>query len=406
MNSTPHRTFVLSPVDAWFFRDGRPYNAGEANQSDVASVFPPPATTLVGALRAALARSRNWTGTGNWNNVPSCPEVLGRNFDDLGSLRFHGPWLLQHNTNATDLLVPLPLHVLGREVRSAQPHGHTDWQPQCLLTPDTALTPTDLGNVRLPIASAVRTANFQSAGLKPPSTHWITLAGLQQIQNGQLPDSVHIRKSSDLFAEERRVALARSAANRTTQDGDLYSPAFIRLHRGVAIAMSISGLPSDWHVPQLLPLGGEGRLADCRELPLERRSHDLFNLRWPDAATPNPPQQVTVTLVTPMLPHDHPESLSGEVQLPKPGESFFGCEGTTVVSACVGKPQFLGGWDSLERRPLPLRPVLPAGSTWFLEIHDPAPLQQLLSRGLGLKTAYGFGQAIVGEWPQHQQSSP
>jgi CRISPR-associated protein Cmr3 len=105
-----------------------------------------------------------------------------------------------------------------------------------------------------------------------------------------------------------------------------------------------------------------------------------------------------------MLPHDCPDSLSGHVQLPKSGESFFGCDGTTVVSACVGKPQFLGGWDSIERRPLPLRPVFPAGSTWFLEIHDPAPLQQLLTHGLGLKSLYGFGHAVICEWPRHLPS--
>jgi len=406
MNSTPNRTFVLSPVDAWFFRDGRPYNAGESNQSDVASIFPPPATTLVGALRAALARSRNWNGTGNWSSVPGCAEVLGRNFDDLGSLRFHGPWLLHHNQSSTNLLVPLPLHVLGKAVPSAHRHGHTCWQPQCLLTPDPAVTTTDLGHVRLPIASAVRTDNFQTAGLKPPSHCWITLEGLHQIQNGQLPDPAHVRKSSDLYVEERRVALARSETTRTTSEGSLYSPAFIRLRRGVSIAMSISGLPADWNVPPLLPLGGEGRLADCREASLETLNLELLNLSWLDAATPNSPRQVAVTLVTPMLPHDRLDCLSGEVQLPKPGESFFSCEGTAVVSACVGKPQFLGGWDSIERRPLPLRPVFPAGSTWFLEIRDPAPLQQLLTRGLGLKSFYGFGQAVIGEWPRLLPSSP
>ena len=43
-----------------------------------------------------------------------------------------------------------------------------------------------------------------------------------------------------------------------------------------------------------------------------------------------------------------------------------------VVSACLGRPQRIGGWDSLARRPLPLRSVLPSGSTLFCEVDNPA----------------------------------
>jgi len=36
----------ITPQDACFFRDGRPYNYAESNQADVESVFPPSARTL------------------------------------------------------------------------------------------------------------------------------------------------------------------------------------------------------------------------------------------------------------------------------------------------------------------------------------------------------------------------
>jgi CRISPR-associated protein Cmr3 len=60
--------YTLTPQDAWFFRDGRPYNHGESNQADVESLFPPPARTLTGAVRAALARANGWNGSGRWTN--------------------------------------------------------------------------------------------------------------------------------------------------------------------------------------------------------------------------------------------------------------------------------------------------------------------------------------------------
>ena len=62
------RTILLTPIDAWFFRDGRPYNQGESGQTDVRSLFPPFAPTVVGTLRAALAVGQGWNGRESWAN--------------------------------------------------------------------------------------------------------------------------------------------------------------------------------------------------------------------------------------------------------------------------------------------------------------------------------------------------
>ena len=35
------KAYKLTPVDTWFFRDGRPYNRGESNLADIKSLFPP-----------------------------------------------------------------------------------------------------------------------------------------------------------------------------------------------------------------------------------------------------------------------------------------------------------------------------------------------------------------------------
>ena len=56
----------LQPVDTWFFRDSTPFTMGKAPQENVGSVFPPHPATVVGAIRAALARSRGWDGRGRW----------------------------------------------------------------------------------------------------------------------------------------------------------------------------------------------------------------------------------------------------------------------------------------------------------------------------------------------------
>ena len=89
----------LEPVDTWFFRDGTPFTKGDSPQENVGSLFPPPPATVVGALRAALARSRGWGGRGSW--PPEICEILGDGPDDLGQLRFDGPFLLREKVPAS-----------------------------------------------------------------------------------------------------------------------------------------------------------------------------------------------------------------------------------------------------------------------------------------------------------------
>ena len=393
---TTLQTLLLSPIDAWFFRDGRPYNEKETNQTDVASLFPPPATTLVGAIRAALARSKDWGGTGHWDTKLNA--VLGKDFDDLGMLRFQGPWLVRKSGDRPpELLFPMPLHVLGNPVTQSE-DSEPVWQPACLLAPGAEVE-CDLGRVRLP------SANEPRKGLKEPASQWVTADGLSRILSGELPTQNQVIVSRGLWRLESRVGLKRNEEKRVTEQGALYSPRFVRLARGVSLAMTVAGLPDkDWAMPELLQLGGEGRMADCRAVtqlalpmaPLEiiRNSH-----------------RVAVTLITPLLPPDaHLAAMSQSMWHDAPrrelrrGAShhnvpFFDWPGTTVVSACVGKPQSLGGWNSLERRPLPLRPMLPAGSTWFLEVSDPSAIVERSARGIGMKTQYGFGQVVLGVWP-------
>jgi CRISPR-associated protein Cmr3 len=107
----------------------------------------------------------------------------------------------------------------------------------------------------------------------------------------------------------------------------------------------------------------------------------------------------TVSLLSPLcLPQDS----SGRLASPMPGQTFPGLTGSTVVSACVGRPVHIGGWNSLKREPLPLIPYLPAGSTWFCEA-EPAALDCVLAlhgRHVGERTPYGFGQIALGAWPQ------
>jgi CRISPR-associated protein Cmr3 len=360
------KAFALTPVDAWFFRDGRPYNEKETNQSDVSSVFPPPARTLSGACRAALARANGWSGSGRW--APELNDALGNGPDELGALQFTGPFLVKDS----QALWPMPRHVLGR-IQSC-------WAPSTFLLPDKSPCHCDSGQINLPVIALPPDGGRD--GLKPADTAWITVPALSMLLAGKLPAATEIFTPAELWALEPRVGLHRNESTLNTGEGALYSPAYVRLQRGVALGMAF-GLPSGLkpELPSIFPFGGESRLAQCDP--------------WPHFPLPNPlPYDsfkpdgqgcicFTATLLTP-----------GGFQTPE-------LSGAKVISACVGKPQFIGGWDSLRREPLPLQPFAPAGSVWFCTVSaaDFPAIYARHGKHVGPHAAHGFGQLVIGHWP-------
>jgi len=361
--------FALTPQDAWFFRDGRPYNHGESNQADAPSLFPPPARTLTGAIRAALARANGWDGKhGGWPYHLTA--ALGDGPDNLGRLQFTGPFLIKNG----QVLWPLPRHLLGR-VESGK------WTPGGFLRPAEQPVETDQGPLRLP---EIPLPPAERDGLKPAESAWITLAGLNDILSGRLPARNTIFKPSELWQIESRIGFKRDETTRTVGEGDLYSPAYVRLAKKVALGVGYSGLPAGMNsLPDLFPLGGESRLAQCEP--------------WPSDPLPAAPPgsafhvdasgqvRFIIVLLTP-----------GRLDPNKPPR-----DGVELVSACIGKPLSIGGWDSLKHEPLPLKPFVPAGSVFFCQAPADRLSQVLAEHGrwLGEHARHGFGQIAIGLWP-------
>jgi CRISPR-associated protein Cmr3 len=363
--------FSITPQDAWFFRDGRPYNHAESNQADVESVFPPSARTLTGAVRAALARANGWDGQPRgW--PAKVTEAFGSGPNDLGKLQFSGPFLLRDGQS----LWPIPRHLLGRSEGGCL-------IPKAFLRPDTALIETDQGKRNLP--KITLPPGEKRDGPKPAEVAWITTVGLSQILVGHVPSPDAVLEPTQLWQFESRVGLKRDDQTHKVGEGDLYSPSYIRLCRGVALGGGLTGVRVEMKcLPELFPLGGESRLAQCDPwngdpLPKAPRA-DSFKSNAEGRV------EFAIILLTP-----------GRLADPT---SFF--SGARLISACVGKSVPIGGWDSLNNEPLPLEPFHPAGSAWFCD----APADEFHKRihgqhghWIGSHIAHGFGQIVIGNWP-------
>lgn len=362
----------LDPVDTWFFRDGVPFTAGVAPQQHVESLFPPHPPTVVGALRAALARANGWNGAGRW--PPELCAVLGDGPEDLGALSFAGPFLLRDGQP----LFRAPRHLLG-----ASDTGR--WRPAALLGPGSPAA-CDLGDgATLPeLADPGGEAGMLKAG-----DVWLTSAGMNAALRGRLPDAGDVVSSGYLSTAEPRIGLQRDRDTRTAAEGMLYSTRHIRVQRGVALGVRIAGLPESWPRPfGLAAFGGESRLAECQE--------------WTADLALSPPMDRVSRARKVLLVALSPVDLEDGLRLAEKPAIAPG--GARVVCACLDRPQRIGGWNSLARRPLPVRSVLPPGSALFCELSDPQRFAAWAgSDGLasiGTRRAWGCGLVAVGVWPE------
>lgn len=374
----------LRALDTWFFRESRPMES--VGGAQLSSVFPPPARTLIGAIRTAIgdAAGVNWHGYPDERQpAHTALRSLMGDAQGLGRLSFRGPFLMKEGKR----LYPAPLLLLrasdGQFTR---------------LEPATELTDCDLGRVQLP-----KKKNATLAGAKPLDQAWLTATGLQAVLSGQAPTENDVVKAQALFHAEERLGIGRHNASRTVEAGLLYQTVHVRPEQGVAVGMCVDGLTADdKFVPGegFMRLGAEGRMAHW-----VRQAEPAL---VPAAAVQAHGTRLLLVLTT------HAQFAQGwlpdgfePTTLPSTGQTVW--EGTLhgvrlrLLCAVVGKPVREGGWDLAGRAPRDMVSLTPAGSCYFCEVvANPATpgsaAKALHGQQIGQNTAYGRGELAVGQW--------
>jgi CRISPR-associated protein Cmr3 len=209
---------------------------------------------------------------------------------------------------------------------------------------------------------------------------------MQKIISGQLPQLCECHYMDELFCLEQRIGIQRDKKTLTTGEMAMYSPHYVRLQKDISLAIAVDNLPADWTLPLMFPLGGESRMTICTPLKSTLRL-PAMELRT---------KKVVVIALTPTYFIGGPWWGAG----PGDSASFLNSElqGTLVTSA-MDRPVLVGGWDTCQGASLPMYPMAPPGSVWWIEntafnIPPDRPLK------LGDRTAFGFGMALVGVWPE------
>ncbi len=372
-------TLQLQAYDTWFFRESRPHDAVGA--SELSSLFPPPVRTLVGALRTFLGDQVgiDWQTLQCKENNFDFEQNLG-NTEHLGQLQLNGPWVCYQGQR----LYPAPLYLMQKEQTIARLNAGKPIR-------------CDLGTVRLPALPEGCAPGFKSL-----EQRWLNATDMAICLNGETPNSKNIISTTHLFCHEARLGIARDNALRKVQDGKLYQTRHLRLKEGVQIELKakhlhpllIQALPVNGHA--LVRLGGEGRMASLET--------NLSTQPLPFAKA----KQTETLLIHFITPADFNGEMFPEnfIKMEHLGKTVW--KGVIndikliIEAAVIGKSHREGGWDMQKHQPRPVKSYTPAGSAWFcrLEQHyDWQTLQtQLQGQCIGLDSAYGRGQILLGHW--------
>lgn len=373
MNKT--RWYQITPADSWFFRDSRPANAGE-DQSDLQSIFPPHPQTIVGAIRAALARRLGWQG-GPWSERVGAQ--LGDGFEDVSPLRFTPSMLAfecekKFPGRELQLMFAPPKHLVGVVKIDSEDLGslRPGFDPRDWLRPSTERFVTDMGQVHLPLFPE-QAVDTDAKRLRTADEFFITTVGMQSVLKGSKPNSKELIHHSRLFAIENRIGINRDPKKRS-----LYSPGHVRLADGVSLVIGVDGLDDELELPATFPLGGESRQAVCQRL---------------QQAPIRPQSQCggCVVLVTPARWSDCWYGV-------RPGGSASRLHpslASKVTTCTVDRPTRIGGFDSRTKTSQTLQAYAPAGTVWWLD-ESAVPPDDAWCLALGERTSLGYGTALLG----------
>lgn len=421
------KTFDFLPADTLFFRDARPLSAG--NSYGRGAQWPLP-TVLHGALRAALLGLKGETPTVRHPGHDRVGKPRGSYASEsFNWLNLRGPFPYDHRKGEVYFPIPRDLVPADRSESPAAERLHL-------------IPPGGTGNLPKPLA--LLTASFAPPG-KAALSQWVDGGFFRDYLAGISPLG-HPAKL-ELWDSEHRTGVAINAETQTVADGQIYAAEHLRLRSDIALRFATSAPQANGHLRDgeleafdrlssaTLQLGGEGRcgLLESRDAELSLPFVTISGLRvkwvlltpavfvggwlpgWVDASTGS------VKLRS--KPAGFPRRDMRRKRRTAAGltdeEKFSGREiDATLVAACTGKPQVVGGWDltgpqprriendvRLSPSPKPTLLAVPSGSVYYFETRTPDDAQALATalQGRCRSDFYGekgLGLGVCGNWDE------
>lgn len=323
--------------DVWMFRDSKPFTAQQTFNAK--SQFPPNPQTIQGVIRSHYLESKgvNWAeyahGTADsslYSAVGSAGTKNKQYAPSMGNLHIQGPYIARRgDKNQLEMLIPAPLDLMYHAI-----------------------------DKKYALLSLAPKANFVTGGifngwrpLQAPKDYkhqegvWLSQSQFADYLNGKIPTGDLIPQC-ELFTTEDRIGLGLDYGRRANRDEHLYRAKFIRPHDEVGILVHVNSVmfnsPTGY-----VRVGGESRSG----------RYSVVSFTPPKHATTT--GNLKVVLLTP--------AYFSEGWQPQNGDWSGWVGQGKLVSAVIGKPLAISGWDVANNRPKPLRHYVPAGSVYYFE---------------------------------------
>jgi CRISPR-associated protein Cmr3 len=350
----------IKPLDTVFFRDAKPFSMVEETWAD--SMPLPYPSVVYGALRSVY-----FAGDMDMFQKLHRGRKLDSREDPTTTLGIRRILLKDKNNN----YYPLPLDCLKKK----DDRGKDAFLSKCVENKATSSLITER---RLEAFDKNEMHERVNDGIL---NSWEFIDYL----NGEKAKFNYL-KLSDFIESEPKIGIGRSKNTHTTEEGKLYRVGMQRL-KDIKIVIEFAGLD----IPEkgLLRLGGEGKAAEYDQV------EEIESIEMP-AIDDN---LFKIYLATPAIFDNgwlpswiNEETLEGEI--PETGNRV------KLITAAIGKPLYVGGFNMKARRPKPMHRAVPQGSVYYFKIPrngDRSNLESIHGQSISDKRKEeGFGICYIG----------
>jgi CRISPR type III-B/RAMP module-associated protein Cmr3 len=379
---------AIAPIGALYFGDGRPTSAGETDHG--AGRFPPSPRTIQGVLRTALLRSVPGLDLGSGADGARIADLVGPPEALPEGWRIAGPWLACWREDDDEAWagtarevkpwLPLPLFLRPGKGREAPQTGRViALRQDAQGSPAMAWDVTETQWAYLPPSGAGGRGKDANAHVGP--------AGLRALLAGGTPAAADVVPTWPAFVRhETRVGIAVAPGREVAEEAMLYSLDYRRMADRSGFVARFRGDLSPEMDPGALTrgvalLGGRGRLARLLEVQswCEPFAAALRGDHLPAEPADEARFWLWLTTPAPLATPSKPAFVQGAVDGAR----------LRVLTAVVGPPQAIGGFDLVRSASHGATPCVPAGSAWLVEVAggEAAARRQLIE---GLHDAFPF----------------
>lgn len=379
----------LQPNDTFFFRDGRPFTKGE--QSEGHSIFPPLPSTILGALRTLYIAEHGDLAS---FYAGAMAQTIGTP-NSLGSMQLKGVFL----ADKRDIFFPIPLDLVTKKkenekklyrltLRPADPNGRSN---ASLIHRLQWVGPEDV-------------ASETDGKFWPIDLHEYLLGRQNEFM---------FRKQECFVHDEPKIGIERNRQTFTSAEGMLYRIRMSRFRNlnNKRSALSEFGFVVDYHCEEALPakgmlkLGGEGksfRYEQSQHNPNPYSTEDMAILK----VAIQQASAFKLYFATPAIFKQgwlpawlDDKTLCGRYPLSRTASLPL-----ELITAAVGKPTTIGGWDMAQGKAKPTYRAVPAGSVYYFKIPDDSCVDDVMqtfhNQNISdYQAQEGYGLCFVGAAP-------